>query len=163
MPLSPFTPALPSFQGLTSCSSELYSPSVCSRMITRSRLLCRVLYPGSDFTWTTLANKSNLRLRVGQSHQHSAWCPRTPLTHGPRHLPQSHIVGGQFSLILHRGMDLSCVNKGGGGGHRLRPREPRSVSNPLSDMMQPRLSSPTPKSLTLKCLWRQETDACRSI
>lgn len=27
----------------TSCSSELYSPSVCSRMITRSRLLWRVL------------------------------------------------------------------------------------------------------------------------
>lgn len=62
------------FLGLTSCSRELYSPSVCSRMITRSRLLCRVTYPGSDFTWTTLANKSNLRLRA-DSHQLCARCP----------------------------------------------------------------------------------------
>lgn len=78
LPLACLSPYPPQFLDLTSCSRELYSPSVCSRMITRSRLLCRVTYPGSDFTWTTLANKSNLRLKT-DSHQLCARCP-APLT-----------------------------------------------------------------------------------
>ena len=44
---------------LTSCSNALYSPSVCSLMMTKSRLLCRVWKPGKLLTKTTLAYRSN--------------------------------------------------------------------------------------------------------
>lgn len=53
----------------TSCSRELYSPSVCSRMMTRSRLLWRVLYPGRLLTCTTLANRSSFRLGTENTTQ----------------------------------------------------------------------------------------------
>ena len=42
----------------TSCSRALYSPSVCSRMMTKSRFLCRVLNPGKLLITTTLAKRS---------------------------------------------------------------------------------------------------------
>merc|ERR1712111_317090 len=44
--------------GTDSCSRAEYSPSVCSRITTKSISLCRLLTPGSDFTFTTLAYKS---------------------------------------------------------------------------------------------------------
>ena len=49
---------------LTSCSSALYSPSVCSLMITKSRLLCLVWNPGKLRTRTTLAKRSKLFLKI---------------------------------------------------------------------------------------------------
>jgi len=48
----------------TSCSKQLYSPSVDSRMITISTSLCFVSQPGRLVTWTTLANRSNERLSL---------------------------------------------------------------------------------------------------
>lgn len=53
----------------TSCSRALYSPSVCSRIITKSRFLCLVLNPGRLLMTTTLANRSISVLKCNKSMQ----------------------------------------------------------------------------------------------
>lgn len=113
----------PLVSALTSCSRELYSPSVCSRMITRSRLLCRVMYPGSDFTWTTLANKSNLRLRAN-SHQFCAG-PQHPLTK-PTHPPTSAAYHRKLIRPYTPSGYRSSLWKQSVGGSRVRQRSSRN-------------------------------------